>query len=245
MMKFSDYIIAILLCFLITGCSVVQDVNNAITGPQLSDTKNLEEDEQIETPLPLETLSENHSANSLWRKGATSFLQDQRASREGDILTVVVKMNDSANLQNSTKFQRASANSLAAPKLFGNETRLSDYIPGIDPKNLLSTAAAPSHDGKGSAQRSEAIQFEVAAMVVRRLPNGNLFIKGEQEMMVNKELRKIQISGIVAPSDIEPGNIVNSRRLSQARIFYGGEGDIQGVQGAKWGNKLLDAISPF
>jgi flagellar L-ring protein precursor FlgH len=244
-MKFSDYIIAILLCFLITGCSLAEDLGGAITGPQLSETKNLEQDEAIETPLPLEAFAEDHSPNSLWRKGATSFLQDQRASREGDILTVVVKVNDSANLQNNTKVQRTSTNSLAAPKLFGNETGLSDYIPEIDPTNLLSTAAAPSHDGKGSAQRSENIQFEIAAMVIKRLPNGNLFVKGEQEMMVNKELRKILVSGIVAPADIEPGNIVNSRRLSQARIYYGGEGSIQGAQNAKWGTKLLEAITPF
>ena len=235
----------VLFCLLVTGCSVGEDLKNTLTGTNLSDIENLEAEKSIETPLPVEMNDEMHQSNSLWRKGAKSFLQDQRASREGDILTVVVKINDSANLKNNTAFSRTSKNSSSLPKFLGVETGVGDYVPGIDPKNLIESAAAPSHEGKGSAQRSENIQFEIAAMVVQRIPNGNLFIRGEQEVLVNKELRKIQISGIVAPADIEPGNIVSSRRLSQARIMYGGEGSIQGVQDIKWGSKLVDSVSPF
>lgn len=231
---------------LLVGCSGINELKTAVAGTNLSGIDNIKDPEEAEvkTPLPA-PIAEQPNRNSLWQPGARSFFKDQRASRPGDILTVVVNVNDSANMNNSTKKERASQNKSALTKLAGAETGLHKYLPGVTPSSLFDTSSTPSHSGKGSINRAEQINLEVAAMVIQQLPNGNLVIKGEQEILINSELRKLHVSGIVSRSDIEPGNIVNSRRISQARIYYGGEGEINDVQQDKWGNKLLEAISPF
>lgn len=239
-------LMTISLVLLIANCSGLKELKTAVAGTNLSGIDNIKDPEEAEvkTPLPA-PITEQPNRNSLWQPGARSFFKDQRASRPGDILTVVVNVNDSANMNNSTKKERASQNKSAWSKLAGAETGLNKYLPGVTPSSLFDTSSTPSHSGKGSINRAEQINLEVAAMVIQQLPNGNLVIKGEQEILINSELRKLHVSGIVSKSDIEPGNIVNSRRISQARIYYGGEGEINDVQQDKWGNKLLEAISPF
>lgn len=235
-----------LLAAFVVGCSGANELKTAIAGPQLSAVENLKTPEEglVKTPMPQAT-TEQPNLNSLWQPGARSFFKDQRASRPGDILTVVVNINDSANMNNATQKQRDSQNKGNLAKLAGAETGLYKYFPGITPGNVFSTQRNPSHSGKGTVNRLEQIKIEVAAMVVRLLPNGNLIIKGEQEILVNSELRKLHVSGIISKADIEPGNIVNSKRISQARIYYGGEGEIQDVQQDKWGNKIIEALMPF
>jgi flagellar L-ring protein FlgH len=236
-----------LICILLLGgCSGVGELKTALIGPQFSEAENLKtpEDGAVKTPLP-QTIVEQPNLNSLWQPGARSFFKDQRASRPGDILTVVVNINDSANMNNSTQKQRDSQNKSILNKLAGAETGLYKYFPGITPASVFDTKSSPSHSGKGSINRVEQIKLEIAAMVIQLMPNGNLMIKGEQEILVNSELRRLHVSGIISKADIEPGNVVNSRRISQARIYYGGEGEIQDVQQDKWGNKLMEAISPF
>lgn len=230
----------------LSGCSGLNEVKTAVIGPQLSEAEDLSDPKEQErkTPLPV-AMVEKPNKNSLWQPGARSFFKDQRASRPGDILTVVVNVSDSAVMNNASQKSRSSQNKSALNKLAGSETGLHKYIPGITPSSVLDTLSTPSHSGKGAINRSEQIKIEVAAMVVGVMPNGNLAIKGEQEIMVNSELRKLFVSGIISRADIEPGNLVNSRRMSQARIYYGGEGEIQDVQQNKWGNKLIEAINPF
>jgi flagellar L-ring protein FlgH len=236
----------VMAVFLIAGCSGVGELKTAIVGTNLSDINNIQdpEDTPVKTPLP-DAILEQPNRNSLWQPGARSFFKDQRASRQGDILTVVVNINDSANMNNATKKERASTNKGALSKLAGAETGLYKYFPGITPSSTFDTSSTPAHSGKGTINRAEQINLEVAAMVVQLLPNGNLVIKGEQEILINSELRKLHVSGIISKADIEPGNIVNSRRISQARIYYGGEGEINDVQQDKWGNKVIEAIMPF
>ncbi len=237
--------LGVLLCCL-GGCSGVGELKNAVIGSQLSEVENLKDplEKKTKTPLPV-AMVEQPNRNSLWQPGARSFFKDQRASRPGDILTVVVTVSDSAVMNNASQKSRSSQTKVSLAKLVGAETGLHKYIPGITPSNVLDTSSTPSHSGKGSVNRSEQIKMEVAAMVVDALPNGNLEVRGEQEIMVNSELRKLHVSGIISRSDIEPGNVVNSRRMSQARIFYGGEGEINDMQQNKWGNKVLEALIPF
>lgn len=234
------------LLFLMAGCSGLNEVKTSLVGPRLSESENLKDPEEVEPETPLPTaMNERPNKNSLWQPGARSFFKDQRASRPGDILTVVVNVSDSAVMSNASQKSRSSQTKSALTKLAGSETGLHKYIPGITPASVLDTLSSPAHSGKGAINRSEQIKIEVAAMVTHVLPNGNLKIKGEQEIMVNSELRKLLVSGIISRSDIEPGNLVNSRRMSQARIYYGGEGEIQDAQQNKWGSKLVEAINPF
>jgi len=233
------------LMFILSGCGLFSGIKNATMDPQLSQIKNVKkEDEKIATPLP-KPQEPRINNNSLWQPGAKAFLRDQRASEPGDILTVKVVVNDSAAMNNSTSHDRKSSLKTNLTKLAGSETGLGKYIPGITPTSVLDTLSNPTHAGKGSIKRDESVSLEVAAMVVEILPNGNMYIKGEQEFIVNHERRDVHVSGIIKAADIEPGNIVYSNRIAQARIFYGGEGHIDGAQRQKWGSSLVEAITPF
>lgn len=231
--------------FLLSGCGLFSGIKNATMDPQLSPIENIKkENERVQTPLP-KPQEPKINNNSLWQPGAKAFLRDQRASEPGDILTVKIVLNDSAAINNATSHDRKSSLKTNLTKLAGAETGLGKYMPGITPASVLDTLSNPTHSGKGSIKRDETVSLEVAAMVVEILPNGNMYIKGEQEFVVNHELRNVFVSGIIKAADIEPGNIVFSNRIAQARIFYGGDGHIDSAQRQKWGASLADAISPF
>jgi len=186
------------------------------------------------------------SANSLWRVGARAFFNDQRASKVGDILTVDISIDDSAKTSNATSATRASDQSLGVPHLFGLESSLGKILPGgFDPANALATNSKSDHAGSGSVSRAEKISLTIAAVVSGVLPNGNLVIQGTQEVRTNSELRQLTVSGIVRPEDISSSNTIKHTQIAEARISYGGKGDISNVQKTPAGQALMQKFTPF
>jgi flagellar L-ring protein precursor FlgH len=199
----------------------------------------------VKMPMPPPTLTERQP-NSLWQTGARAFFRDQRASRVGDILTVVVTINDQAQLQNETKRSRDNSESAALPNLFGFESHFHNWLPkAVDPTSLVDGTSASSNDGKGSIQRQEQIDLRVAAEIVQVLPNGNLVLQGKQQVNVNFDARELTISGIIRPQDIASDNTITYDQIAEARIEYGGKGQVQDVQQPRYGEQLFDILMPF
>lgn len=186
------------------------------------------------------------SANSLWRNGARAFFHDQRASHVGDILTVNININDNAKVQNETVANRKASNSLGVPNLLGFESSLGRILPkAFKPSSAINTNSTSQSDGQGSVNRSEAISLTIAAVVTSVLPNGNLVIQGKQEVRINQELRELTIAGIVRPEDITSTNTIQHTQIAEARVSYGGKGQLTTVQGVPAGQALLNKFSPF
>jgi len=186
------------------------------------------------------------SANSLWRNGARTFFHDQRASHVGDILTVLITINDSAQLQDETVANRQASDQLGLTNLFGLESSLGRLLPkAFNPATALNTNSNVQSDGKGSVNRSEAITLTIAAVVSSVLPNGNLVIQGNQEVKINNELRQLTVAGIVRPEDITAANTINHTQIAEARVSYGGKGAVQSVQNPPVGQQLVTKFSPF
>ncbi|WP_199230785.1 flagellar basal body L-ring protein FlgH [Azospirillum sp. TSO5] len=194
------------------------------------------------TPLPTE-----RNPNSLWRTGAKAFFKDQRAAKVGDILTINISIADQAKLSNESKRSRANTEKAGMPSLFGLEgATLSRVLPaGASASSLVDLSSDTSNDGKGSVNRNEQIDLKVAALVVQSLPNGNLVIQGRQEVRVNYELRDLQIHGVIRPEDITAQNTISYEKIAEARISYGGRGQITDVQQPRYGQQLYDIIMPF
>ncbi|MDP1629934.1 MAG: flagellar basal body L-ring protein FlgH [Caulobacter sp.] len=191
------------------------------------------------TPIPA-------SANSLWRSGARAFFVDQRAARVGDILTVQIEINDSATTQNKTTTSRTASQTMGVPHFFGLENSLGKLLPGgFDPAAAIETGSNSAKAGAGAVNRSEKISLTVAAVVTGVLPNGNLVIQGTQEVMTNGELRRLTVSGIVRPEDISAANTVKHTQIAEARIAYGGRGDISRQQRTPAGQAITERFSPF
>ncbi len=185
-------------------------------------------------------------ANSLWRTGARAFFQDQRAHRVGDILTVNVAITDSAQVQNTSIANRKANATLGVPNFFGLESSIGKILPSaFDPKQAVGVSSDVESNGQGSVNRSEAVNLTVAAVVTAVLPNGNLVIQGRQEVRVNSELRELTVAGVVRPEDISSANTIQHTQIAEARVSYGGRGQVSNVQKAPVGNSLLTKFSPF
>ena len=197
-------------------------------------------------PLPEAQSTSKDYAGSLWQQGSRHFFRDQRAARVGDIIRVTIKIKDKAELENESSRERTTTETLNAPKLFGLEDAIYGAIPGgQNPANLLSLSGNNSGQGKGSVEREEVIETQVAAIVTQKLPNGNMVIKGSQEIRVNFEVREVSVAGVIRPEDIASDNTIESSKIAQARISYGGRGQITDVQQPRWGNQVIDILSPF
>jgi flagellar L-ring protein precursor FlgH len=186
------------------------------------------------------------SPNSLWRSGAREFFADQRASRVGDILTVLISIADNAKTQNTTNTGRTSSNDFGVPNFFGLQTSLGKILPPTyDPSHMITTDSSSTTNGTGGVNRSEQINLTIAAVVTQVLPNGNMVIQGTQEVQTNGEVRHLSVSGVVRPEDITSSNTINHTQIAEARISYGGRGDISSVQRTPPGTGVLQRFVPF
>ena len=113
------------------------------------------------------------------------------------------------------------------------------------PGKILTADSTAQSEGKGSVNRTEALQTSIAAVVTQILPNGNLVVEGRQEIRVNFEVRELIVAGIVRPEDIQSDNTIDSTKIAQARIAYGGRGQLTDVQQPRYGQQVLDVLLPF
>lgn len=181
---------------------------------------------------------------SLWRPGSRTFFRDQRARVVGDLLTVEIEIDDSAQFNNKTELKREASQDFGVPQLFGLQGMLSKAFGGdIDPAVGLTGDSVAN--GTGKINRNEKIRLQVAATVVRVLPSGNLEIAGSQEIRVNNELRELQLRGIVRPEDIRPNNRIASEKIAEARIAYGGRGVSSDLQRPRWGQQIMERLLPY
>jgi flagellar L-ring protein precursor FlgH len=195
------------------------------------------------TGSPVEAASDGAS---LFRTGAGAFFRDQRASRVGDIVTIRINIADSATVDNSTTRTRNGSESGGISALLGLESKIGKILPGNpDPGNLVDTSSASRAVGAGNTSRSEQINMTIAASVVDVLPNGNLQLRGRQEVRVNYELRELVVTGTIRPEDIARDNSIRHSQIADARISYGGRGQLTDAQQARWGQQIYDALFPF
>jgi flagellar L-ring protein precursor FlgH len=186
----------------------------------------------------------SYSPNSLWRNGSRSFFKDQRAHQIGDILTVTVNITDQANFANETQRDRTTSEDSGITNFIGAAT-LGAQAQKVLPGRLLTADGTSQYDGKGSIQRQESLQTNVAAVVTQVLPNGNLVVEGKQEIRVNFEMRELIVAGIVRPEDIQSDNTIDSSKIAEARISYGGRGQITDIQQPRYGQQVMDVLLPF
>jgi len=186
------------------------------------------------------------SANSLWRTGARAFFGDQRARNIGDILTVSINIDDRAQTSNTTARSRSNEISGGVTNFFGLENSLGRAFPGgFDPQNLVGLEGSSNANGTGSVSRAERVNLTIAAVVTDILSNGNLVIQGRQEVRTNREVRELTVAGIVRPEDISSANTIAHTQIAEARISYGGRGDISRVQATPAAQSLVERFSPF
>jgi flagellar L-ring protein precursor FlgH len=228
------------------GCSAIDRLSAIGEQPKLGSIDNPTAKpgyKPVQMPMPT-PLPASYNPNSLWRTGSRAFFKDQRASQIGDLLTVTVNINDTANWANETQRTRNDSVDSSLTAFLGSAL-LGGAAATVLPGKLLGTTGDLSTDGKGSIQRQEALQTNVAAIVTQILPNGNLVVEGKQEIRVNYELRELIVAGIVRPEDIQSDNTIDSSKIAEARIAMGGRGQIMDIQQPRYGTQVSDILLPF
>jgi flagellar L-ring protein precursor FlgH len=256
-MRALPHLVAALLMSGAGACSSLDRLKNVGEAPRLSAIENPTAQpgyRPVSMPMP-NPQPVMHHTNSLWRTGSRAFFKDQRANNVGDILTVRVRITDRANIDNTTTRSRTNGESGSLGGQVGGGINsavtagLGKLLPqnqvGGDADALLTVESASNSRGAGSVRRQEQLLTNVAAVVTQVLPNGNLVIEGKQEIRVNFEIRELIVAGVVRPEDIEAGNEIESTKIAQARIAYGGRGQITDVQQPRYGQQVMDILLPF
>ncbi|MDB2407752.1 flagellar basal body L-ring protein FlgH [Jannaschia sp.] len=240
-------LVSLTVCALaMAGCGRLQEVGKA---PELTPIAASAEHVAIAAPIFEPKLSTDDgplSAASLWTRGRGSLLGDRRAQDRGDILTVVVEIDEGAEIENSTSRSRSGSESLSVPDFFGIPQVINKNLPdGASLDDAVSLDSGSSSRGEGGVSRQERLTLRVAATVTDVLPSGVLQIEGRQEVRVNFELREMLVTGYVRPEDVSRKNEITYDKIAAARISYGGRGQITDVQQPRIGQQVADIVLPF
>ncbi|MGY6410063.1 MAG: flagellar basal body L-ring protein FlgH [Alkalilacustris sp.] len=227
------------------GCGQLSEVGRAPAFNPLEG--GFEHHAMYTVPLPERTVPVRPTDGaSLWSASQRSLLGDRRATQRGDILTVVIEINDRAEMSNTSSTNRTGDQNLSIGAFFGLPERINDRLPdgaSLDP--AVRTASSGGFRGDGATRRNEKLTLRLASTVVESLPNGVLRIEGTQEIRVNNELRELVLTGYVRPEDISRRNEITYDKIAGARIAYGGRGIISNVQRPRWGQEVTDILLPF
>ena len=245
MTRNASAIVPLLACALLAGCGALTRLSEVGRPPEMTPTADPTKEptwRPVSMPMPSREPTPN-DPNSLWRAGSRAFFKDQRAAQVGDIVTILVAMNDTANMKNATTTARSSAETGSFAQFFGLQKLLPPTI--TDPSKILDVGSNNNNGGTGQIQRNDTVTIRLAGVVTQVLPNGNLVVSARQEFRVNNELRELQVTGVIRPQDIASDNTVLHDRMAEARIAYGGRGELTEVNHTRWGQQLMDIPLPF
>ena len=240
-----------ILLLALSACDRLRNVGqepgfSPLGSPMMPVTRGVDPARAAMAAAPPQQLRHGQARASLWRSGPASLFGDRRASRRGDILTVLIEIDDQAQIQNSSSRSRSGSENLGVPQLAGIPQMVDRVLPdGASSANLVELGSSSVSSGEGAVTRNEEITLRIAATVVEVLPNGHLVVQGTQEVRVNYELRDLQVAGIVRPEDISRQNTITYDKVAGARIAYGGRGQISDVQQPRYGQQVADILLPF
>ena len=226
--------------------SRLEDVGKVPTLAPIENPVNQANYQPVTMPMPV-NVQTTAGANSLWSPGSQGFFKDQRAQNVGDIITVKVSAKDNAIMENETEQNRDNnKDSMGIGGMFGFEGYLDDVLPdAVKPDALVDIVSSREISGDGKIDRKESIDMTLAAVVTQVLSNGNLVVEGTQEIRVNYELRQLTVKGVIRRADIRSDNTIESSKIAELRVSYGGKGIISDVQQPRYGRQILDIVAPF
>jgi len=227
--------------------------------PQLThikDSTKLPGFEPVSMPSPTPFPQSNPSPNSLWQVGSRSFFKDQRASRIGDIVTVMVEFDQQESFEMTPQLERKSQANLVMNNILGVERAVEQILPfkqrskdqrtnDTPNPNWLNYQNNPKYGATSKYDVKDKMKFKIAAYVTQMLPNGNMVVEGRQEIRLVNEVREVMLKGIIRREDVGTSNTVTSDKIAELRISYSGRGDLSDLQSQPWGAEIINKVNPF
>jgi flagellar L-ring protein FlgH len=237
---------ALLVLIALPGCARLMHIGQEppLTPPGELESGGVTPATRAAMPQPLVRPGPARGAGSLWQP--VYLFSDRRARTVGDLLTVVIEIDDEAALRNRTQRAREAEEDLDLGTIFGIPQEIDKVLPGdLSLTAGVDLSSDSSTLGAGATARDERIELKIAATVTDVLPNGNLAILGSQETRVNYELRDLQIVGVIRREDITRENTIDFEKIAEARLVYGGRGQVYDLQQPRYGEQVLDVLLPF
>jgi flagellar L-ring protein FlgH len=181
------------------------------------------------------------SNGAIYREGAggMALFADRRARHPGDLLTITLAERTLAQSRSSTSTSKNTEIGMSGSIAGGAVT--------LGGRDVLATSigADRSFDGAGTSDQSNRLEGNLTVTVVDRLPNGNLVVRGEKLLRLNRADEVVQVQGIVRPADIGQDNSIPSSRVGDARIVYTGRGTMAQANAQGWLSRFFNsAVMP-
>jgi len=234
------FLLSFLVLYIFTGCSSKHPMDPQMT---FKPPRYVEEmPPQIEEDI-------FSSPGSIFGQGDNPLFSDRKAMHVNDIVTIVISETTSQSTSASRDLSKITESTLGGGLFTGNGTNaaLESKIAKLNGlANLgFTTKSDASFSGSGSNSRDESFTTNITGRVVKIMNNGNYFIEGRREIMIEDNKQIIQISGVISPYNISKNNEIDSKYIGDAKISYLTEGDIKRNTTQGWGSKLVEGLWPF
>jgi len=230
-----------LLTLLVYGGCALQQPARPGSDPRFAATLPPEPSSLVAMPVAWQQPAASNAGAIYSPATAVSLVEDYKARRVGDVLSVVLAERTNARKSANASSSKQSSAQVLDPILFGRPVT-SDGIP------ILNTdiEATRGFDGKGNAAQSNLLEGVITVTVAEVLPNGNLVVQGEKWTRLNQGEEYLRLRGIVRPVDIRADNTVLSSQIGDAQIAYGGTGTLAHSSSPGWLSRFFNSpVWPF
>ncbi len=231
--------VVLLSMILFNGCTA------NLTDPEI----NFEPPAYVEQMPAKEDQQDFASTGSIFGQGDNPLFSDHKAMHVSDIVTVVISEAAKSSNTGSKQLSESDTSALGGG-LFSStgvnsavNSKVAD-INGFSNLGFNSTSNS-NYKGAGSATKDASFTTTISARIVKILKNGNYYISGKREILIDDQKQIVQLSGVIRPYDIDQYNKINSSQISDAKILYKTQGDMDRATKQGWGTKIVQSIWPF
>jgi flagellar L-ring protein precursor FlgH len=235
-MQNSILIVIIAVFFVSCGVLPKQEIN--FTKPKIQIPKKI--------PAP------KNNKGSLYSMQGASLFADKKDLQVGDIIQINISESLSADSNDKRELTSTRANQLGGGLLAATGTNALNSTTNKLANKLngtlgvgFSTNSSSSDKGAVKTQFAETFETVISAIIEETYQNGNYFIKGSKELLIDGQKQEIMISGVIRPYDITSDNSVSSSQMANLKVLYDKEGDEADILETPWGLKLFRKIWPF
>ncbi|MCR2122344.1 flagellar basal body L-ring protein FlgH [Campylobacter upsaliensis] len=225
-----------MLPFAFFGCSAVVDPEISMKPPTY-----------VEELAPKQSHNIESAPGSLFGKGDNPLFSDKKAMNVNDLVTVIIQESTTQSTQANKTTSRTNNANLGGGALVGSTGAVNQVLNRVNSYSNIGfqTNSTNNYTGTGTQSRNESFNTTISTRVIKILSNGNYFIEGSRELLINGEKQIIQLSGVIRPYDIGQDNTIDSKYIADAKILYKTEGEVDRSTRKPWGSKFIEAVWPF
>lgn len=231
-------ILIILVAVFFTACGVLPKQEINFTKPKIQ--------------IPKKNPAPQNNKGSLYSMQGASLFADKKDLQVGDIIQINISESLSADTNNKRELTSTRANDLGGGilaatgtnALGGTVNNLANKLNGTLGVGF-STNSSSSDKGAVKTQFDETFETVISAIIEQTYQNGNYFIKGSKELLIDGQKQEIIISGVIRPYDISSDNSISSSQMANLKVLYNKEGQEADILDTPWGTRIFRAIWPF